>query len=213
MELLFLDSIKVRYAQEADAACCLSCGSPIEYSFLKPGEVLVDLGSGRGTDVIKATKYIGSSGKAIGIDATPEMISVAKRNAEKLRLKNVDFLLGEIENIPLGDEVADVVISNCVINHAKDKAKVYQEIYRILKPNGRFVISDIIAEKELPEEVKNDPESWAQCYGGAITKEEYFLAIAKANFKEIEILEESAPYEKGKERVLIRSITIRGYKK
>jgi len=207
-----IQAIRIRYANEANTACCLSCGSALEYSYLKNGETLIDLGCGRGTDVIKATKYIGKEGKAIGLDSTPEMLEVARKNAEKLRLKNVEFIQGEIENIPLSDNTVDVVISNCVLNHAKDKEKVFKEIYRILKNGGRFIISDIIAEKPLPEEVKNNPEAWAQCYGGAITKEEYFSAIASANFKEIEILEESEPYEKGEEKVLIRSITIRGYK-
>lgn len=206
------NAIKVRYSNEAHNTCCLSCGSALEYSFLKKGEIVIDLGCGRGTDVIKSIKYIGKEGKAIGIDSTPEMILVAKKNAEKLQIKNVDFILGDIENIPLPDNYADVVLSNCVINHAKDKSKVFREIYRILKLGGRFIISDIIAENPLPDIVKNDPEAWAQCYGGAITRDEYFQSISNANFDEIEILEESNPYEKGKEKVLIRSITIKGYK-
>ncbi|GIX43098.1 MAG: hypothetical protein KatS3mg129_2831 [Leptospiraceae bacterium] len=206
-------AIIVRYTQEANNTCCLSCGSALEYSFLQKGEIIIDLGCGRGTDIIKATKFIGKEGKAIGIDTTQEMLEVAKKNAEKLKIKNAEFILGDIENIPLPDNYADVVISNCVINHAKDKSKVFKEIYRILKNGGRFIISDIIAENPLPHSVKNNPEAWAQCYGGAITKEEYFNSIAEANFKEIEILEESEPYEKGKEKVLIRSITIKGYKK
>ncbi len=210
--MLTIDAIKIRYSNEAQSSCCLSCGSAIEYASLQKGEVVLDLGSGRGNDVLKATKYIGKEGKAIGVDVTPEMIEIAKKNAEKLNVKNVEFLLGDIENLPLEDNSVDVVISNCVINHAKNKENVYKEIFRVLKPGGRFVVSDIIAEKELPDDVKNDPEAWAQCYGGAIPKEEYFTSIAAANFNEIEILEESEPYEKGKENVLVRSITIKGYK-
>lgn len=204
------EAIKIRYAKELN--CCLSCGSSLDFAHLQKGEMILDLGSGRGNDVLKATRYIGKEGKAIGIDITPEMVEIAKKNAEKLNIKNVEFLLGDIENLPLNDSSVDVVISNCVINHAKDKSKVYKEIHRVLKPGGRFVISDIIAEKELPDEIKKDPEAWAQCYGGAITKEEYFTAIALANFTEIEVLEESEPYEKGKDKVLVRSITIKGYK-
>lgn len=207
---ILLETIKIRYAAEASGQCCLSCGSVLDHSNLQNGEVIVDLGSGRGTDIIKATKYIGKSGKAIGIDLTSEMIEIAKKNAEKLNIKNAEFIQGNFEEIPLPDQIADVVISNCAINHAKDKEKIYKEIFRILKNGGRFIISDIIAEKELPEEVKNDPEAWANCYGGAITKNEYFNCIAKAGFKEIEILEESEPYLK--ENVLLRSITIKSIK-
>ncbi|MFN3604169.1 MAG: methyltransferase domain-containing protein [Leptonema sp. (in: bacteria)] len=209
MEIL-LEAIKVRYSKEANTQCCLSCGSALEYSYLQPGEVVVDLGSGRGTDVIKATKYIGKTGKAIGIDLTKDMIEVAKKNAEKLNIKNVEFILSNFEEIPLESNSVDVVISNCSINHAKNKEKVFKEIYRILKPKGRFIISDIIAEEELPESIQNDPEAWANCYGGAITKQEYFSCISKAGFKEIEILEESEPYTK--EEALIRSLTIKGVK-
>lgn len=207
---ILLETIKIRYSAEASGQCCLSCGSALEYSNLQNGEVIVDLGSGRGTDVIKATKYIGKNGKAIGIDLTNEMIEVAKKNAEKLKIQNVEFIQANFEEIPLPDQMVDVVISNCSINHAKDKEKVFKEIFRILKKEGRFIISDIIAEEEIPEIVKNNPDAWANCYGGAITKQEYFSYIAKAGFKEIEILEESEPYLK--ENVLLRSITIKSIK-
>ncbi len=202
-----IEKIKVRYSQEATASCCLSCGSPLEFSFLREGEVIVDLGSGRGTDVIKSTKYIGKSGKAIGIDFTPEMIEIAKKNAEKLKIKNVQFLLGEIENLPLPDHSADVIISNCVINHSRNKSMVFSEIYRVLKPGGRAVISDIIAVEKLPDSVVQNPEAWAQCYGGAVPGDEYFMYIYQGGFKEIEVLEISEPYPKGEEKVLIQSIT------
>ncbi len=207
-----ITSIKVRYSKEANSGCCLSCGSAIEYSFLQKGEIVVDLGCGRGMDVIKATKYIGKEGKAIGIDITPEMIEIAKKNAEKLNIKNVEFIIAQIENIPLPDNSTDVVLSNCVINHSREKQKVFNEIFRILKPGGRFIISDIVSLEELPLEVRNNPEAWANCYGGSVPINEYFSYIGNAGFKEIEILEESEPYEKGVEKVLIKSITIKGYK-
>lgn len=209
MEFL-LDAIKVRYSNEAKTNCCLSCGSALEYAEPQAGEILVDLGSGRGNDVIKASKLVGRAGKSIGIDITPDMIQVAMDKAKKLNLKNVEFILSNFEEIPLDSSFVDVVISNCSINHAKEKEKVFKEIYRILKPGGRFVISDVIAEYELPEEIKNDPIAWSQCYGGAIPKEEYFKCISKAGFREILILEESEPYQK--ERALVRSLTIKSYK-
>lgn len=209
MEFL-VEAIKVRYSQEAKTNCCLSCGSALEHAAPQLGEVIVDLGSGRGNDVIKAAKLVGQKGRSIGIDVTPDMIEVARAKINSLNLKNVEFILSNFEEIPLDSNSVDVVISNCSINHAKDKEKVFKEIYRILKPNGRFVVSDIIAEAELPEEIKNDPVAWSRCYGGAITKEKYFHCIYVAGFRELIILEESEPYNK--EGVLVRSLTIKSYK-
>jgi ubiquinone/menaquinone biosynthesis C-methylase UbiE len=205
------EQIAVRYAQEADTCCNLSCGGALDLAEVTPGEVLVDLGSGRGNDVLKAAEIVGSEGMAYGVDFTPRMIQVAEINRKKLGVNNAKFLEGEIHRIPLDDSSVDIVISNCTVNHAKDKAAVYRDIFRVLKPGGRFIISDILAENDLPEEVKNDPEAWAACYGGAIVKEEYFEAVRDGGFNELEILEESAPYEKG--TVMVISMTLKGVKR
>ena len=203
-------AINIRYAEMAPSCCSLSCGGALDHANVQKNETFVDLGSGRGNDVMKAARKAGPEGFAYGIDFTEEMIQVAETNRNKLGLNNVKFINAAIDSIPLDDGIADVVISNCTINHAKNKSAVYAEIYRILKTGGRFIVSDVIAEKELPDDVKNDPEAWAKCYGGSIVKEEYFTAIHKAGFSDIEVLELSDPYEKG--GVMVQSITIRGVK-
>lgn len=203
-------AIQVRYAAEATTSCCLSCGGALDHAKPQPGETLVDLGSGRGLDVLKSARIVGPSGKAIGIDMTPSMLEVARSNAEKLRLTNAEFIQAEIESLPLPDSSVDVVISNCTINHATDKARVYAEIFRILKPGGRFIVSDVLAENELPEHIRTSAEAIAACYGGAIPEEQYINAIASAGFTDLEILEKSDPYPKGKDQVMVRSYTFRG---
>ena len=204
------EAITVRYGEEADSCCNLSCGGALDHAAPATGERIVDLGSGRGNDVLKAARMVGPEGRAYGVDFTPKMIRVAEINRKKLKIQNAEFLEGEIHRIPLEDESAHVIISNCTINHARDKSAVYREIHRALKPGGRFVVSDILAEKPLPREVVEDPEAWAGCYGGAIVKEEYFEAMGSAGFKDWEVLEESKPYEKG--GVMVISMTIRAYK-
>jgi len=201
------DTIQVRYAAEANTSCCLSCGSSLDLAEVQKEEIIVDLGSGRGAEVLKAAT---KASHAYGIDFTEEMIETAKASAEKLEMKNAEFIYGAIDKIPLPDDSVHVVISNCTINHAQDKQKVYSEICRIMKPGGRFVVSDIIAEKQIPADIANDPEAIAGCYGGAITKEPYFDAISSAGFSEIEILEESLPYDKS--GVSVISLTLKGYK-
>lgn len=203
-------AIQVRYAAEAKTSCCLSCGGALDHAAPQPGETLVDLGSGRGLDVLKAARIVGPSGRAIGIDMTPAMIEVSRENARKLRLSNAEYLQSPIDQLPLPDGSVDLVISNCTINHAADKAAVYSEIRRILRPGGRFVVSDVLADRALPAEIVSDPEAWAACYGGAIPENEYLQAIAGAGFREVEILEKSEPYEKGRHQVMVRSVTLRG---
>jgi ubiquinone/menaquinone biosynthesis C-methylase UbiE len=176
---------------------------------VKQGEVMVDLGSGRGADVIRAARLVGLTGNAVGIDATQAMIDKA-RSSVPADLTNVRFVCCDLAALAVEADIADVVISNCAINHAPDKAVVYREIHRILKPGGRFVVSDIVAEQELPAAVRNDPEAWAACYGGAIPQEQVMAAIATAGFSQVEILQRSQPYLKG--GVAIRSLTIRGSK-
>lgn len=202
--------MNIRYAKEASCCGPLSCGGALDHAKVLPGEVYVDLGSGRGNDVLKAGRMVTKTGKAIGIDFTHEMIEVAESNRSKLKMENVRFIESPMETIPLEDESVDVITSNCTINHSKDKSKVYSEIYRLLKPMGRAIISDVIADSKLPEEVRNDPEAWAGCYGGAIPKDEYYEAISHGGFGSVEVLEESLPYEKG--GVLVKSITLRLHK-
>jgi len=158
---------KVLDYQEADldmapgeANLGLGCGNPISRADLQPGETVLDLGSGAGFDAFLAAKRVGGSGAVIGVDMTPEMVQKAKANADKLKISNVDFRLGEIENLPVEDGCADVVISNCVINLSPDKSSVFAEIYRALKPGGRMVISDVLRSGPIPERLRNDPAAY-----------------------------------------------------
>jgi len=209
-ESVLNEKIQVRYLTKAASNCCLSCGGALDLADLKEGEIMLDLGSGRGMDVIKAVDIVSSSGFVYGVDYTDEMIKTAEKNIEKLKITNAKIIKSDISNISLDSGSINVIISNCVINHALDKEKVFHEIFRLLKPEGRFIVSDVISEAELPEEVKSDPEAWAKCYGGAVPKDEYFKAVKNAGFNSIDILEESTPYEKG--GVMVRSITIRSFK-
>ena len=170
----------------------LGCGNPTASADLKKGETVLDLGSGGGIDCFLAANKVGDEGKVIGVDMTPDMIDVARENALKRNYENVEFRLGEIENLPVADNYVDVIISNCVINLSTDKDKVFQEAYRVLKPNGRVLISDIVLTKEIPESLKNNPDAYAVCIAGAILKEEYLQKIANAGFKDISVIEESA---------------------
>lgn len=204
-------AIEVRYNEEAESCCGLSCGNALTMAEPVSGEVFLDLGSGRGMDVIRAARMVEPDGFAYGVDYTEKMLKVSENNRMKLKIQNAEFLNSSIETIPLDDNKVDVVISNCTINHAQDKAAVYKEIHRVLKPGGRFIVSDVLAEHELPEEVRNDPAAWAACYGGAIPEKEYYEAVSSGGFDAIEILEKSQPYEKG--GVMVLSVTLRGYKK
>ncbi|MGC4116393.1 MAG: methyltransferase domain-containing protein [Myxococcales bacterium] len=202
-------AVEGRYAGLATSSCCgsLSCGDALGYAEPKPGEVFVDLGCGKGRDVLKAAGLVGGSGRAIGIDMTDAMLDAARKSVPPF-LANVSFVKSDLAALQLPDAQADVVISNCTINHALDKAAVYREIHRVLKPGGRFVVSDVIAEQTLPESVRNDPAAWAACYGGAIPEDEYQAAIRAGGFAELEVLSRSEPYEKG--GVSVRSLTVRG---
>ena len=175
--------------QEANLG--LGCGNPVALASLQPGETVLDLGSGGGIDCFLAARRVGPAGRVIGVDMTAEMIHLARENARKSGLENVEFRLGEIENLPLADESADVAISNCVINLSPDKERVFCEIFRVLKPGGRMMISDIVLTAELPEKVKESVTAYTGCIGGAMKREEYLAAIAKAGFGQVEIAAEN----------------------
>ncbi len=203
-------AINIRYGELAATDCCLSCGGAINYAKPKNGEICIDLGSGRGTDVLRLADEVGETGFVYGIDISEGMIRKAEQNAAKLEVNNVRFLRCELEKIDLADGIADLVISNCTINHASDKEAVWSEIHRILKKGGRFVVSDIYSTSPIPEEFRNDPAAVAECWAGAVTRGEYLNTLAKRGFTGVEIIEESKPYQKGKAEVA--SLTIAGKK-
>ena len=176
----------------AEANMGLSCGNPTATANLRPGEVVVDLGSGGGLDVFLAARKVGPAGKAIGIDMTPEMIALANENAKKSGATNVEFHLGTIDNIPLPDQSVDVVISNCVINLAADKRAVFREIARILKPGGRLAVSDIALKKALPPEIGNDLMAYVGCVAGAIQIGDYESGLAGAGFANVAVIDSGA---------------------
>jgi len=175
----------------------LGCGNPVGLASLKKGETVLDLGSGGGIDVFLAANKVGEKGWVIGVDMTPEMIRKAKLNVKKGGYKNVEFRLGEIENLPVEDESVDVIISNCVINLSTDKEKVFSEAYRVLKPKGRLVVSDIVTERELPDEIRKSFPAWADCIAGALVRKDYLNAIKKAGFSRIKVLDEKVFLEEG----------------
>ncbi|MFW9941211.1 MAG: arsenite methyltransferase [Candidatus Thorarchaeota archaeon] len=169
----------------------LGCGNPTAFASIKEGETVVDLGSGAGFDCFLAANKVGNTGKVIGVDMTPQMIDTARENAHKGNYENVEFRLGEIENLPVADNTTDLIISNCVINLSPDKDKVFQEAYRILKPGGKLMVSDIVLTEELPEDIKNSMDSYVGCVSGAILKDEYINKIESAGFREVEIKDTS----------------------
>lgn len=201
-------SINLRYSQLAKTECCLSCGGALNFSKVQPGEICVDLGSGRGTDVLRMAEQAGDEGFAYGIDISDGMLATARENAVKFGVSNVKFIQSELEKLELPDQIADLVVSNCTINHAADKAGVWNEIFRILKMGGRFVVSDIYATSPVPEEYRNDPVAVSECWAGSVTREEYFDTLSTAGFQTITVVEESKPYPKGKAEVC--SFTIAG---
>jgi len=170
----------------------LGCGNPTASADLKEGEVVLDLGSGAGIDCFLAANKVGKSGKVIGVDMTYQMLDKARENALKGNYENVEFRLGEIENLPVADNTVDVIISNCVINLSTDKKRVYQEAYRVLKPGGRIIVSDIVLLKELPDSVKQNMSAYAGCISGAMLKDDYLSVIKDAGFSLDEITEETS---------------------
>jgi len=198
-----------------EAIMGLGCGNPTATADLKVGEVVLDLGSGAGVDVFLAANKVGPTGKAIGVDMTKEMIHKAKRIATNHGYQNVEFRLGEMENLPVEDKSVDAIISNCVVNLSPDKSKVFQEAYRALKPGGRLTVSDIVSEKALPDEIRTDSNAWACCIGGALEQREYLEKIKGVGFEEVKVVSSREFYienkaNKTKEKLL--SITVKAYK-
>ena len=169
----------------------LGCGNPVALASLAEGETVLDLGSGAGFDSFLAANKVGQSGKIIGVDMTPEMIDKARANAQEGDYKNVEFRLGEIENIPAADNSVDVVISNCVINLSPDKKRVFSEAFRVLKPGGRLMVSDVVLLKELPDFIKNSAAAYVGCISGALMKDDYLEAITEASFYDVKIIDEA----------------------
>jgi arsenite methyltransferase len=165
----------------------LGCGNPTSLAELKPGEVVLDLGSGGGIDVLLSARRVGPTGKAFGLDMTDEMLALAEENKRKSGLTNVEFLKGEIENIPLPDDSADVIISNCVINLSGDKDRVLKEAFRVLKPGGRFAVSDVVVRGHVPDTIKKNIELWVGCVAGALSDNEYFAKLVGAGFENVSI--------------------------
>jgi arsenite methyltransferase len=166
----------------------MGCGNPTAIAELKPGEVILDLGSGGGIDCFLAARQVGPQGRVIGLDMTPKMIKLARQNAKKLGATNIEFRYGEIEDIPLPDESVDVIISNCVINLSPDKGAVFREAYRVLRPGGRMIVSDIVVDGELPPFIRVSLDAWAGCVAGALEMSDYLGKICAAGFEEVEVL-------------------------
>lgn len=201
-------AIAQRYDSLAQEECCLSCGMALSYAEVQPGEICVDLGSGRGHDVFRMAILTGEKGFVYGLDISTNMIQAARETATKLALNNIAFIHSTLENIELNGGIADLVISNCTINHSLCQDLVWREIARILRPGGRFVVSDIYAVEEVPEEFASDPVMVSECWAGAVTRNKYIDNIKNAGFTQIRIIEESRPYAKGK--IMTSSFTVSG---
>jgi len=174
----------------------LGCGNPVALAGLKEGETVLDLGSGGGIDAFLASKNVGPKGRVIGVDMTKKMIERSKQTAEKYGYNNVEFRLGEIEDLPVEDNSVDVIVSNCVINLSPDKKKVFKEAYRVLKSSGRLIISDMVTNKKLPQSIRKNLALWSNCISGALPEQEYLEAIELAGFQNVKITEKSPPIEK-----------------
>ena len=203
-------SINERYTNLSETTCCLSCGGAINHAVVQPGEVCLDLGSGRGNDVIRMAEEAGENGFAYGIDLSDGMVKKARTNLDKFGVTNAEIIQSEMESLPLNDNSVNVTISNCTINHSSNKEAVWSEVFRVLKPGGRFVVSDIYATAPIADEYRNDPQAVAECWAGAVTRAEYLTMLEETGFTNIKILEESEPYAKGKAEVA--SFTVYGEK-
>lgn len=210
-------SKSIGYSEEdlkitGDANMGLGCGNPVALSAIKEGDTVLDLGSGAGIDCFLAAKKVGETGRVIGIDMTEEMIKKAKKNIEKQGFKNIEFILGEIENLPLKDNSVDVIISNCVINLVPDKAKTFKETYRVLKNGGKMYISDIVLLKELSDDQKNDENLLCGCVAGALLKEDYLQKIKDVGFN-VRVLSENKEISKTQyQGIALESLSIEAIK-
>src|SRR6266568_3222851 len=181
------DEVDKAAVPDKAVAASLGCGNPTALAKLQPGEIVLDLGSGGGIDVILSAKRVGPAGKAYGLDMTDEMLALARENQKKAGIENVEFLKGAIENIPLPDNSVDVIISNCVINLSGDKDRVLAEAFRVLKPGGRFAVSDVVVRGDVPQEIRRNVELWIGCVAGALEEREYRDKLARAGFESIGI--------------------------
>jgi len=198
------DGSQTSQIPEAALMASLGCGNPTALAELKPGETVLDLGSGGGIDVLLSAKRVGPSGKAYGLDMTDEMLALARENQRKAGVENVEFLKGEIEKIPLPDNSVDVIISNCVINLSADKDRVLREAFRVLKPGGRFAVSDIVVRGEVPTEIRRNVELWIGCMAGALEENEYLAKLSHAGF-EVVTMEPTRVYNVADARELLSS--------
>ena len=229
--------VKERYARAArNSSCCsgetseqscccgtpsfsstpLGCGMPLRHADLRRGETVLDLGCGPGLEAMAVARVVGPEGRIIGVDMTPQMIEAARERAAEQGAGNTEFLLGDIEALPLPEATADVVISNCVINLAPDKAAVFAEMYRVLKPGGRFVVSDVVSEGNLPDSIRNNPELWAGCVAGAIDRDAYLDVIRATGFQQVRVQDEirygTIRNDDAEDSFQLLSITVSGFK-
>jgi SAM-dependent methyltransferase len=195
-----------RYGALSTSGESLSCGRALDAGAPRDGEDVVDLGCGRGADVVRAAHLVGPAGSATGVDASDRMVAAATEAV--CGVENARVVRGDLAAVPLPDRSADLVVSNCAINHAPDKGAVYREVFRLLRPGGRFAVSDVVSEEVLPESVRSDPAAWAACYGGSIPEADYLAAIGAAGFRDVVVVRRTDPYEKG--GVRIRSVTVTG---
>ena len=213
MDGIIMQAKAVGYSDEeiksipADAIFGLGCGNPTALAEIKKGETVLDLGSGGGIDVFLAANKVGDAGKVIGVDMTEEMVKTATQNSEAGGYDNVEFKLGEIENLPIEDNSVDVIISNCVINLTPNKSVAFKEVFRVLKEGGRILISDIVTEGELPDVVRKSFQAWSECTAGAMEKQDYLETIKKAGFKDVEIIEQHFFTEPNLDERLVGKIT------
>jgi len=190
-------SRRIGYSEEEissvpeDANLGLGCGNPVALASLKKGQTVLDLGSGAGFDCFLAAKKVGRSGRIIGVDMTPEMVDKARENAQKGRYENVEFRLGEIENLPVANDSVDVIISNCVINLSPNKKRVFEEAFRVLKPNGTIMVSDIVLLRKLPEAIRKSVQAYIGCLAGAEMKNKYLQTMRDAGFQKVKVIEEN----------------------
>jgi len=187
VDILYQDS-DVKDLPKEVTEISFGSGDPVTLAALEPGQTVLDLGSGGGIDCFLAAQKVGPGGHVIGVDMTPEMIDRARENKTRVKADNVEFRLGEIEHLPVADQSIDTVISNCVINLSFNKQQVFNEIYRVLKPGGKLAVSDFVADRPLPQEMKDNTESWCSCVSGALEKNEYISMLEKAGFTNVEII-------------------------